>query len=64
MGFSVQGYIDDHTLTANAETAEQALAMAVEWQVADGLTDVSISDGVKSYSVAEFSSFIANIRLS
>ncbi|MBX9646697.1 MAG: hypothetical protein K2X57_06550 [Xanthobacteraceae bacterium] len=64
MSFFVKAYADDHALTATAETAKQAFAKAIEWQVADGLSDVSINDGVKNYSIAEFAKFIANIRLS
>jgi hypothetical protein len=56
--FLVQANIDDHTLAATAETAEEAFAKAVEWQVVQ-LADVTIFDGTRRYSVAEFASLIA-----
>jgi hypothetical protein len=58
MSFQVQGNIDDHTLAVTCETAKEAFAKAVEWQVVQ-FADVSISDGTKSYTVAEFASFMA-----
>jgi hypothetical protein len=53
-------YDDDHALTVTTETAKEAFAKAVEWHVVQKLTDVTISDGSKTYSIAEFSSAIAN----
>jgi hypothetical protein len=61
MPFSVKAYIDDHHLTATAETAKEAFAKAVEWHVANKLTDVSISDGLTDYSIAEFASALAHL---
>src|SRR5258708_5765742 len=63
MPFSVKAYIDDHTLTADADTAKDAFAIAVEWHVAERLTGISISDGIKKYSIAEFSSVLADLLL-
>ena len=48
MTFSVSARIDDHAVTATAETAKEAFAKAVEWQVVEKFTDISISDGVRS----------------
>ena len=59
MPFSVQAYIDDHRLSVTTETAKDAFAKAVEWHVAEGLSNVTISDGNKSYTVSEFSSVMA-----
>jgi hypothetical protein len=56
--FLVQANIDDHTLAVTCETAKEAFAKAVEWQGVQ-FADVSISDGVKRYTVAEFASFMA-----
>jgi hypothetical protein len=61
MPFIVKAYVDDHVLTAYVETAQKAFAKAVEWQVADQLTDVSISDGTDNYSVDEFSLLISKL---
>jgi 3-oxoacyl-(acyl-carrier-protein) synthase len=54
----VQGNIDDHAMAVMCATAKEAFAKAVEWQVVQ-FADVSISDGVKRYTVAEFASFMA-----
>ena len=55
MPFVVKAHIDDLMLTANAGTAKDAFAKAVEWHVAKGFRGVSISDGHKRFTVAEFS---------
>jgi phosphopantetheinyl transferase (holo-ACP synthase) len=60
MSFSVTARVDDHTVTATAETAKEAYAKAVEWQVTGKLADISIGDGSKNYSIAEFESMLAN----
>jgi hypothetical protein len=59
MPFSVQAYLDDHRLSVTTETAEDAFAKAVEWHIAERLSNVTISDGNKSYTVSEFSSVMA-----
>jgi hypothetical protein len=59
MSFSVKAFIDDHVITATAKTAKEAFAKAVEWHVVHKFADVFISDGDRSYSIAEFSSVIA-----
>ena len=55
MPFLVQGCIDDHTLAVTTATAKEAFAKAVEWQVAQGFTDILIYDGVTNYSIDAFS---------
>ena len=59
MPFSVQARVDDRTLAVTAKTAKEAFAKAVEWHVVKRFIDVSISDGNKRYSIAEFSSKMA-----
>ena len=59
MPFLVQGCIDDHTLAVTTATAKEAFAKAIEWRVIKGFADVSIYDGVKIYSIEEFSSVMA-----
>ena len=59
MPFLVQAYLDDHRLSVTTETAKDAFAKAVEWHVAERLSNVTISDGNKSYTVSEFSSVMA-----
>ena len=59
MPFSVKAYHADHPLTVTNETAKEAFARAVEWHVVERFTNVSISDGVKSYSIEGFASAMA-----
>ena len=59
MPFVVKAFYDDHALTVTTETAKGAFAKAVEWQVAERFTDVTIRDGIKSYTIAEFASVMA-----
>ena len=57
--FHVHAYVDDQLLEAAARTAKAAFAKAIEWRVVGRLTDVSINDGARSYSIAEFASVMA-----
>ena len=59
MPFHVHAYVDDHLLEATARTAKAAFAKAIEWDVVGRLKDVSINDGTRSYSIAEFASVMA-----
>ena len=56
MPFSVKAYYADRPLTVIAETAKEAFAKAIEWHVVERFTNVSISDGIKSYSIDRFAS--------
>jgi hypothetical protein len=60
MPFEIRGRVEDCILTAHAETANLAFAKAVEWQVANGIRGVSISDGRRRFTVAEFSLTMAS----
>ena len=57
--FHVHACVDDHWLEATAKTAKDAFAKAIEWHVVGRLTDVSINDGTRSYSIAGFASVMA-----
>ena len=57
--FHVHAYVDDHLLEATARTAKAAFAKAIEWHVVGRLTNVSISDGTRSYSITGFASIMA-----
>jgi hypothetical protein len=59
MPFSVQAYTGHHRLSVTTETAKEAFAQAVEWHVVNRCTNVSINDGARSYSIAQFSSITA-----
>ena len=59
MIFHVHAHVDDHMFKATAKTARDAFAKAIEWHVVGRLTGISISDGTRSYSIAEFASVMA-----
>jgi len=59
MPFSVQAYLDDHRLSVTTETAKDAFEKAVESHVAERLSNVTINDGNKSYTISEFASVMA-----
>jgi hypothetical protein len=59
MPFVVKAHADDHTLTVTTEAAKEAFAKAIDWHVVHKFTDVTISDGVKRYSIDSFSSVMA-----
>ena len=59
MIFHVHAHADDHMFKATAKTARDAFAKAIEWHVVGRLTGISISDGNRSYSIAEFASVMA-----
>jgi len=63
MPYLVQGSIDDYTLAVTAATAQEAFAKAIEWQVAQKFTDVSIYDGTKVYSIDAFSVAMALLEI-
>jgi hypothetical protein len=63
MPFVVRAFYDDHTLMVTADTAKEAFAKSVEWHVVAGFTDVSISDGIRSFTIAEFSSVMALMEI-
>jgi hypothetical protein len=63
MPFLVQGCIDDHKLAVTTATAKEAFAKAIEWQVAQGFTDISIYDGVTNYSIDAFSVAMALLEI-
>jgi len=59
MPFSVKAYYADHPLMVTVETAKEAFAKAIEWHVVERFTNVSISDGIESYSIDRFASVMA-----
>jgi len=48
MPFLVQACLDDHTLAVTSATAKEAFAKAVEWSIAERVTDVSIYMAVEA----------------
>ena len=63
MAFVIQAHIEDHTLSATTETAKEAFSKAVEWQAVHKFTGVTISDGVRSFTIAEFASAMASLDI-
>lgn len=63
MAFLVEAHIEDHTLSATTETAREAFAKAVEWQVDHRLSCVTISDGVRSFSITNFASAMVFLEM-
>jgi hypothetical protein len=63
MPFSVQANTDDHGLSVTTGTAKEAFARAIEWHVVKGFTNISVNDGVRSYSIAEFSLVMALLEI-
>ena len=63
MLFLVQACLDDYTLAVTLATAKEAFAKAVEWQVVHKFTGVTLSDGVRSFTIAEFASAMASLDI-
>ena len=63
MSFTVCATVDGHGVVAPAETAKEAFAKAIEWQVVQQFADVTISDGSKNYSIAEFAEVMAHSEI-
>jgi hypothetical protein len=59
MPYFVEAYADDCRVTATAWTAKEAFAEAIDWRIVKRLSAVSIRDGSRSYSIAEFASAMA-----
>lgn len=59
MPFFVEAYLDDCKLTSMGKSAEKAYAEAIDWHVAKQFSGVSISDGSRCYTIAEFSEVMA-----
>jgi hypothetical protein len=53
----------DHALSATTETAKEAFSKAVEWQAVHKLTCVTISDGVRSFTITDFASAMAFLEI-
>ena len=64
MPFTVKATIDGHIISAPVETAKDAFAKAIDWQIAKQVDDVAISDGSNNYSIAEFSGAMALSEIS
>jgi len=63
MPFFVKTTIDGHAIQAPANTAKEAFAKAIEWQIVRQFPAVTISDGTQDYSIAEFSEALADDKV-
>jgi hypothetical protein len=57
--FVVQAHTDDHAVSATAETANEAFAKAVEWQLVHKYTAIVIRDGIIGFTITQFASVMA-----
>jgi phosphopantetheinyl transferase (holo-ACP synthase) len=63
MSFSVQATVDGHIILAPANTAKEAFAKAIDWQVAKRFVGITICYGRQNYSIAEFSEKMARTEI-
>lgn len=63
MSYAVKAVSDGRPVLESAETAKEAVAKAIDWQVGRQCEDVTISDGNKDYSFAEFSAAMAHSEI-
>jgi hypothetical protein len=54
MPFEVKAWVHGRLVKASADTAKEVFALAVEWQVANCAWGLSISDGSRRFTIAEF----------
>jgi hypothetical protein len=54
MPFEVNAWVYGRLLKANADTAKEVFAIAVEWQVVNCAWGVAISHGSRRFTIAEF----------
>ncbi len=64
MPYKLEAMSSGHVISACTKSAEEAYAKAIEWQIAKQFTDVTISDGRKNYSIAEFAAKMALAEIS
>jgi hypothetical protein len=59
----VEGFLDDHTLSATFATARDAFAKAIEWHDNDRFGNVTISDGTVTHSIVSFALAMASLDI-
>jgi hypothetical protein len=59
MPYFVEALVGDCKLTATGKSASKAFAEAIEWHVVRQFVGVTIRDGSRIYSIAEFASAMA-----
>ena len=63
MPYLVEGRLGDVTLSATVETPKDAFAKAIEWQLVERFSNVTISHGSNTYSIDEFASVMALLEI-
>ena len=63
MSFLVEGFLDDHSLSATIATAREAFAKAIEWHDTGRFRNVTIDDDLKSYSIVAFALAMAHLEI-
>jgi hypothetical protein len=63
MSFLVEGFLDDHSLSATIATAREAFAKAIEWHDTGRFRNVTINDDSKSYSIVAFALAMAHLEI-
>lgn len=64
MPFTVRGFYNNNPLALTSATANEVFAKAIEWQIVERYSNISISDGKNSYTIAEFSLAMALSEIS
>lgn len=63
MSFLVEGFLDDHSLSATIATAREAFAKAIEWHNSGRFSNVTISDGTDTHSIVSFPLAMARLEI-
>ena len=63
MSFLVEGFLDDHTLSATFATTRDAFAKAIEGHDSGRFSNVTISDGTVTHSIVSFPLAMARLEI-
>lgn len=63
MTFLVEGFLDDHTLSATFAMARDAFAKTIEWHDSGRFSNVTISHESNSYSIVSFALAMASLEI-
>ena len=59
----MEGFLDDHSLSATIASAREAFAKAIEWHDTGRFRNVTINDDSKSYSIVAFALAMAHLEI-
>ena len=63
MAYFVEASVEDCTVLTTAQTANEAFAKAIEWQASKQAPEITINDGDKNYSIADFAEMMAQSEI-